>query len=111
MAKKKNAPVPIAGRLGPPPQTILRGGTHADKRRQPRGEQQRLAICEAFSFPAQGRPPHLLGVRPKPSRERERRTRTPRFTPIACDTPECGPDACVAPKRYFTTTVPFILGW
>jgi hypothetical protein len=51
MAKKKNAPAPIAGRLGPPPQTILRGGTHADKRRQPRGEQKRLAIREAFSFP------------------------------------------------------------
>jgi hypothetical protein len=53
MAKKKNAPAPpIAGRLGPPPQTILRGGTHADKRDQPRGEQKRLAIREAFSFPA-----------------------------------------------------------
>lgn len=51
MAKKNDAPAPpIAGRLGPPPQTILRGGTHADKRRQPRGEQKRLAIREAFSF-------------------------------------------------------------
>lgn len=69
MAKKKNAPAPpIAGRLGPPPQTILRGGTHADKRHQPRGEQKRLAIREAFSFPA----------------------------PLT---------------RYFTTMVPFMLGW
>ncbi len=58
MAKKKNAPAPpIAGRLGPPPQTILRGGTHADKRDQPRGEQKRLAIREAFSFPGDGAEP------------------------------------------------------
>ena len=36
MAKKKNAPAPpIAGRLGPPPQTILRGGTHADNATSP----------------------------------------------------------------------------
>ncbi len=52
MAKKYDPPAPpVAGRLGPPPQTILRGGTHADKRDKPRGEQKRLAIREAFSFP------------------------------------------------------------
>ncbi len=52
MAKKNEPPAPpVAGRLGPPPQTILRGGTHADKRDKPRGEQKRLAIREAFSFP------------------------------------------------------------
>ena len=51
MAKKNDAPArPIAGRLGPPPQTILRGGTHADKRRKNRAEQKRLALREAFSF-------------------------------------------------------------
>jgi hypothetical protein len=50
MAKKKDEPArPIAGRLGPPPQTILRGGTHADKRRKPRPEEKRLAIREALS--------------------------------------------------------------
>ncbi len=69
MAKKKKAPAPpIAGRLGPPPQTILRGGTHADKRRPPRAEQKRLAIREALSFAREG-------------------------------------------AGYFTTMVPFMLGW
>ncbi len=52
MDKHKDEPArPIAGRLGPPPQTILRGGTHADKRRKNRTEQKRLAIREAFSRP------------------------------------------------------------
>jgi hypothetical protein len=50
MAKKKDEPArPIAGRLGPPPQTILRGGAHADKRRKARSEEKRLAVREALS--------------------------------------------------------------
>ena len=56
MAKKKRrakqtAP-PVQGRLGPPPQTILRGGAHEDERQKPRAEAKRLAIREALSsFP------------------------------------------------------------
>jgi hypothetical protein len=55
MAKKKQLkPLPVAGRLGPVPQEILRGGTHEDARRKPRAEAKRLALREAFDFPVAG---------------------------------------------------------
>jgi hypothetical protein len=49
MAKKERpkTAAELTGRLGPPPQTILRGGTHADKRRKTRND-ERLAIREAL---------------------------------------------------------------
>jgi hypothetical protein len=64
MAKKKDEPArPVAGRLGPPPETILRGGTHADKRRKPRNEEKRLAIREALSSSgALQSPPRSSGI-------------------------------------------------
>lgn len=55
MAKKnkKQQTPPVQGRLGPPPESILRGGTHEDARQKPRAEAKRLAIREALSsFPA-----------------------------------------------------------
>jgi len=52
--KKQPKAVPAAGRLGPVPQEILRGGTHEDARRKPRAEAKRLALREAFDFPAAG---------------------------------------------------------
>ena len=59
MPKKKTRlpdPAPVQGRLGPPPQTILRGGPHDDERQRPRAEAKRLAIREALSsFPGPAR--------------------------------------------------------
>ncbi len=52
--KKQPKPMPAAGRLGPVPQEILRGGTHEDARRTTRAEAKRLALREAFDFPAVG---------------------------------------------------------
>jgi len=55
MPKKKHPkPAPVAGRLGPVPQEILRGGTHEDARRTTRAEAKRLAVREAFDYPAVG---------------------------------------------------------
>jgi len=75
--RKKDDPArPIAGRLGPPPQTILRGGVHADKRSKPRIEEKRLAMSEALSAFCRSFSPlaHLCAKSGGESLERSRRT-------------------------------------